>query len=142
MEYHIFWIQESSCFELFWDGKYGLLLIQKVDGRWYFLRHGIPFFLRQKSSRFDFSGTGNKVFFLSKKLIESLYFLAIFELFMIFQDLANMDFRVIMLSSNAHETINKFFQNLIKRCEKSNEDMEESRFSFEMSAALTLSLRK
>ena len=26
---HILW--ESSCFELFGDGKYGLLLIQKVD---------------------------------------------------------------------------------------------------------------
>ena len=28
---------ESSCFELLRDGKYGLLLIQKVDVRWYFL---------------------------------------------------------------------------------------------------------
>ena len=27
----------SSCFELFRDGKNGLLLIQKVDVRWYFL---------------------------------------------------------------------------------------------------------
>ena len=28
---------EISSFELFGDGKYGLLLIQKVDVRWYFL---------------------------------------------------------------------------------------------------------
>ena len=40
MEYHVFWIQKSSCFELFGDGKYGILLIQNVDGKlifsWYF----------------------------------------------------------------------------------------------------------
>ena len=34
-EKFILW--ESCCFELFGDGKYGLLLIQKVDVRWNFL---------------------------------------------------------------------------------------------------------
>ena len=32
-----FILWESSCFELFGDGKHGLLFIQKVDVRWYFL---------------------------------------------------------------------------------------------------------
>ena len=45
MEYHVFWIWKNSCFELFKDGKYGLLLIQKVDVRLYFLQHRIPCFL-------------------------------------------------------------------------------------------------
>ena len=38
----------------------------------------------------NFSEIGNTVFFWSKKLMESWYFLGIFELFMIFQDLGNM----------------------------------------------------
>ena len=39
MEYHVYWVRKSSCFELFGDGKYGLYLIQKGDGKimftWY-----------------------------------------------------------------------------------------------------------
>ena len=43
----------------------------------------------------NFSEIGNTVFFWSKKLMESWYFLGIFELFMIFQDLGNMVFHAV-----------------------------------------------
>ena len=36
MEYHVYWVLKSSCFELFSDEKYGLFLIQKVDGKMIF----------------------------------------------------------------------------------------------------------
>ena len=32
----IYWLLKSSCFELFWDGKYDLFLSQKVDGKMVF----------------------------------------------------------------------------------------------------------
>ena len=130
---------ESCCFELFRNGKYGLLLIQKVDVRWYVLQHGIPCFLNREKflfwtfrrwqirSSFDskswykiifssawnamffeygkvlvsnFLEIGNTVFFWSKKLMESWYFLGIFELFMIFLDLGNMVFRAVIVVNN------------------------------------------
>ena len=120
-EKFILW--QSSCFELFGDGKYALFLIQIVDVRWYFLQHGIPCFLNTEKvyfwtfrrweiqSSFDlkswfkmiFSSAWNTMFFeygkssyfelfrdrkcglfLSKKLMESWYFLCTSELFMIF----------------------------------------------------------
>ena len=123
---------------LFWTfrrWKYGLLLIQKVNVRWYFLCHGMPCFLNTEKflfwtfrrwkirSSFDskswckmifsstrntmffkhrnvlvlnFSEIGNTVFFWSTKLMESWYFLGIFELFMIFQDLGNMVFCAVI----------------------------------------------
>ena len=125
-------LPESFCFELFRGGKYGLLLIQKVDVRWCFLQHGIPCFLNMEKfllwtfrrweirSSFDskswrkmiyslpwntkifeygkvlvlnISQIENTIFFWSKKLMKSWYFLGIFELFMISQDLGNMVFR-------------------------------------------------
>ena len=46
----------------------------------------------------NFSEIGNTIFFWSKKLMESSYFLGIFELFMIFQDLRNMVFRAVHIS--------------------------------------------
>ena len=55
---------------------------------------------------------------------------------------SNSGDRAIMLSSNVDETFDKIFQNLIKRCDEINKDMEKSEFSFKMSAALTLGLRK
>ena len=33
---NIYWLLKSSCFELFGDGKYGLFLSQKVDGKMIF----------------------------------------------------------------------------------------------------------
>ena len=55
---------------------------------------------------------------------------------------SNSGDRAIMLSSNVDETFDKTFQNFIKRRDEINEDMEESRFTFKMSAVLTLGLRK
>ena len=36
-KYGIYWLLESSCFELFGDGKYGLFWGKKVMERWYLL---------------------------------------------------------------------------------------------------------
>ena len=36
MEYHVYWLLKSSCFELFGDGKYDLFFSQKVDGKMIF----------------------------------------------------------------------------------------------------------
>ena len=36
-KYDIYWLLKRSCFELFRDGKYGLILSQKVDERWYLI---------------------------------------------------------------------------------------------------------
>ena len=73
-----FRLWESSCFELLGDGKYGLLLIQKVDVRWYFLQHGIPFFWVRKSSYFELFRDRKYGHFLiykaDGKLIVSWYF--------------------------------------------------------------------
>ena len=49
-EKFILW--ESSCFDFFGEEKYGLLLIQKVDVRWYFCSHGIPCFLNSEKFLF------------------------------------------------------------------------------------------
>ena len=37
MEYHVYWLLKSSCFEIFGDGKYGLYSGQKVDGNMMFI---------------------------------------------------------------------------------------------------------
>ena len=37
IKYHVYWLLKSSSLKLFGYGKYGLLSIQKVDVRWYFL---------------------------------------------------------------------------------------------------------
>ena len=52
------------------------------------------FFEYEKVFVLNFSEKGN-TFFLSKKLMGSWYFLGIFELYMIFQDLKSMVFRKI-----------------------------------------------
>ena len=64
LEYHVYWVQKNSCFQLFEDAKYGLNLFfdpkcwlehfgdgkfsafwSKVDVRSYFLKRGIPHLL-------------------------------------------------------------------------------------------------
>ena len=35
LKYKIYWLQESSCFELFGDSKYGLFWAKKLMERWY-----------------------------------------------------------------------------------------------------------
>ena len=88
--------KKSPCFELFGDGKYSLLLIQKNWCKMIFSSAwNTMFFENGKVLVLNFSEIRNTVLFSSKKLMESRYFLDIFELFMIFQDLQNMIFRAM-----------------------------------------------
>ena len=59
-KYDIYWLLESSCFELFSHEKYGLFLSQEVDGRTIFSGY-------REVLVFNFSMMGNTVFFQSKK---------------------------------------------------------------------------
>ena len=118
MEYHVYWLQKGSCFELFWGGKYSLFLSQKLMERlhllitenflyWTFRRGEIRSFFEPKtwwkyiywllkSSCFEFFGNGKYGFFWAKKLIERLYLLGLFEDSMMFRDLGNIVFCVVM----------------------------------------------
>ena len=80
---------KRSCFELSRDGKYDLFLIQKVDGKMIFTDNW-------KVLALNFSVMENTNFFPAKTLMERLYLLGLFELFMIFQGLGNMVFRAVM----------------------------------------------
>ena len=115
MEYHVYWLLKSSCFELSRDGKYGLFWAKKLMERlyllitgkflfWTFLKWEIRYFLSLKNSgKMNFTGywkvlvlnfleMGNAVFFWSEKLIQGWYLLGLFELSKIFQDLENITF--------------------------------------------------
>ena len=116
MEYHVYWLLKSSCFELFGDGEYSLYGAKKLMERWYLLitekflfwtfrRWELRSFFQPKSwwkydiywllksSSFELFGDGKYILFLlAKKLMERLYLLGLFELSMIFQDLGNMVF--------------------------------------------------
>ena len=115
MEYHVYWLLKSSCFELSRDGKYGLFWAKKLMERlyllitgkflfWTFLKWEIRYFLSLKNSgKMNFTGywkvlvlnfleMGNAVFFWSGKLIQRWYLLGLFELSKIFQDLENIVF--------------------------------------------------
>ena len=61
------WLLKSCCFELFGDGKYGLLFSQEVDGKddIYWLR---------KSSCFELSGGGKYDLFFSQKVDGKMIF--------------------------------------------------------------------
>ena len=125
-KYGICWLLKSSCFKLFGDGKYSILLIQKVDGKMmfpdYLKFHVLSFSEIRNMAFFEpkswwkmictnywkllvliFSVMGNTVFFSAKKLIERWYLLGLFELSMIFQDLQNMVFRgVLYVNDNSN----------------------------------------
>ena len=58
----------------------------------------IIFFEYGKVLVLNFSEIGNRFFSWSKKLMETWYFLGIFELFMVFQNLGNMVFPVVSRS--------------------------------------------
>ena len=115
MEYHVYWLLKSSCFELSRDGKYGLFWAKKLMERlyllitgkflfWTFLKWEIWYFLSLKNSGtmiftdywkvlvLNFLEMGNAVFFWSGKLIQRWYLLGLFELSKIFQDLENIVF--------------------------------------------------
>ena len=87
-KYDIYWLLESSCFELFGDGKYGLFLSQEVDGKMIFTSYWEVLVL-------NFSVMGKTVFFSAKKLMERWCLHGLFELSMIFQDLGNIVFRAV-----------------------------------------------
>ena len=131
-KYDVCWLLKSSCFEPFGDGKYGLSLSQKVDGK--------TFADYWKVLVLNFSEMGNTVFFWAtklmerwfllitekfllwtfwwwkirilwaKKLMKRLYLLGVIELSMIFHDLGNrffmqwLFFQIIVLQTYA--TIN------------------------------------
>ena len=56
---YIYWLLKCSCIELFGDGKYGLFLSQKVDGKMIFTGYW-------KVLALSFSVMGNTVFFRQK----------------------------------------------------------------------------
>ena len=85
---YIYWLLKRSCFELFGDRKYGLFLSQKVDGMMIFTDYWKVLVL-------NFSVMRNRVFFSDKMFVERWYLLGLFEHSMIFQDLANLVFRVV-----------------------------------------------
>ena len=58
-KYDVYWLLESSCFELFGDWKYGLFLSQEVDGKMIFTGYWEVLVL-------NFSVMGNTVFFHQK----------------------------------------------------------------------------
>ena len=96
MEYHVYRLLKSSCFEIFRDGKYGLFSSQNFDGKmvillisenfllWIFQRYGL--FLSQKIVGkmiftdywkvlvLNFSVMGSTVFFSVKKLMGKMIF--------------------------------------------------------------------
>ena len=78
MEYHVSWLLNWSCFEIFGDVKYGIFSSEKVDGKMILTKYGKAFVL-------NFSEMGNTVFSWDKKLMKRLYLLITrkfwFELF-------------------------------------------------------------
>ena len=85
----IYWLMKTSCFELSGDGKYGLFLSQEVVGKIIFTSYWEVLAL-------NFLVMGNTVFFTAKKLMERLYLHDFFEFSMIFEDLGNMVFQAVL----------------------------------------------
>ena len=55
MEYHVYWLLKSSCFEIFGGGKYGLFSKQKVDGDMIFIDYWkvlVLYFLEKENTVF------------------------------------------------------------------------------------------
>ena len=72
---YIYCLLKSSCFELFGNGKYGVFLIQKVDGKMIFTGYWKVLVLGYwKVLVLNFSVMGNTVFFLTKKVDVKLIF--------------------------------------------------------------------
>ena len=59
MEYQVYWLLKSSCFEFFGDWKYGLFRVKKLMEIWYLL-------ITEKFLFWTFLGMKNTVFFKSK----------------------------------------------------------------------------
>ena len=71
MEYHVYWVRKSSCFELFEDWKHGLFLIQEIDCKMKFSSvRNTMFTDYRKVLVLNFSEMENTVFIWFKKLME------------------------------------------------------------------------
>ena len=71
MEYHVYWVRKSSCFELFEDWKHGLFLIQEIDCKMKFSSVWNTMFSDyRKVLVLNFSEMENTVFIWFKKLME------------------------------------------------------------------------
>ena len=81
----IYWLLKCSWFKLFGDGKCGLFLNKKVDGKMIFTDYWKVLVLK-------FSVMGSTVFFLAKKLKERWYLLGFFWDFHDLQGLGKYDF--------------------------------------------------
>ena len=80
MEYHLYWLIKSSCFEIFGDRKYDLFSSQEVDGNMMFIDYW-------KVLGLDFSEIGNTVFFESKSWWkDDIYWLPKKSCFELFED--------------------------------------------------------
>ena len=107
-KYDVYWLLESSCFELFGDWKYGLFLSQEVDGKMIFTGYWEVLVL-------NFSVMGNTVFFSAKKLMERWYLRGVFELAMIFQNLGSMVFRAVLWPQSWLLHFSTSYQHIIKQ---------------------------
>ena len=58
-KYDVYWLLESSCFELFGDGKYGLFFSQKVDGKMIFTWSFWAFYDIPGPEKYGFSRSDN-----------------------------------------------------------------------------------
>ena len=82
LQYHVCWVRKISYFKIFGDGKYGLLLIQKVDVRWHFLYDGIPYLLNTEKFLFwTFRRWEMRSFFFIQKVHGKMIFTRYFWAF-------------------------------------------------------------
>ena len=123
MEYHVYWLLKSFCFEIFGNGKYGLFLNQKLMEIWCLLitekflfwpfqRWEIPSFLSQKIVwKMIFTDywkvllstllvMGNTVFFFSQKIDGKMIFIWSFWAFHDIPGLGKYGFSCSVKTSN------------------------------------------
>ena len=98
MEYRVYWLLKSSCFELSGEEKYGFFSSLKIDGKMIFTDHW-------KFLVFNFSEMGNTIFSWATKLMERWYLLGLFELFVIFQGVENMFFCAVIVPASQVEML-------------------------------------
>ena len=100
VEYHVYWLLKSVCFEIFGDRKYGLFFSQKVDAKMIFTDYWKVLVL-------NFSEMENTVFYWTKRLMGRWYLLGLFELSMIFQALENIFFCAVRGANS--QVVSKWF---------------------------------
>ena len=92
----IYWLLESPCFELFGGGRYGFFLAKMLMKRRYLL-------ITEKLLFWTFWRWEIRSF-LSQKVDGKMIFIWDFELSMMFQDLGNMVFRAMELNYYCKQT--------------------------------------